>query len=216
MSGNFHIGTAGWALPAPVRDTFPAGASNLERYAGRLGAVEINSSFYRPHRRVTYERWAASVPAEFRFAVKLPKAITHERRLRDCEEPLARFAEEIAGLGGKRGPVLIQLPPNLAFDTAEADAFFKMLDAIVGGAAVCEPRHPTWFEAAADALLVRRRIARVAADPARVPGAETPGGWLGVAYLRLHGSPQIYRSGYDVAGARPLGGPARTLRRARR
>lgn len=198
MSGDFRIGTAGWALPAPVRDSFPAGASNLARYAGRLNAVEINSSFHRPHRRSTYERWAASVPEDFRFAVKLPRAITHERRLRDCEELLARFAEEIAGLGGKRGPVLVQLPPKLAFDAAEADDFFAAFCTSLRGPAVCEPRHPSWFEAGADALLVRHRIARVAADPAPVPEAAAPGGWPDLVYLRLHGSPQIYRSGYDA------------------
>ncbi|HEV7659940.1 MAG TPA: DUF72 domain-containing protein [Allosphingosinicella sp.] len=199
MSEKVRVGTAGWALPAPVRDAFPAAASNLARYAGRLDAVEINSCFHRPHRRATYERWAASVPEDFRFAVKLPKAITHGLKLRDCEAEIARFAEETGGLGIKRGPVLVQLPPSLAFDPALAIAFFTGLDATLGGPIVCEPRHPSWFEAQADALLAARRIARVAADPAPVLAADAPGGWRGLAYFRLHGSPSIYRSGYEPA-----------------
>lgn len=194
-----YIATAAWALPRDVRDSFPPGASNLERYAGRFEATEINSSFYRPHRRVTYERWAASVPPGFRFAVKLPKAITHEARLVDCEPMLARFADETAGLGDKRGPILVQLPPSFAFDGALATQFFAQLGTIVGGPIAFEPRHSTWFEPDAEALLVAHRIARVAADPAQVPTAAHPGGWRGLAYFRLHGSPRIYWSRYGAA-----------------
>ena len=177
MTEEIRVGTAGWALPAPVRDAFPAAASNLARYAGRFGAVEINSCFHRPHRRATYERWAASVPEDFRFAVKLPKTITHGLRLRACEAEIARFAEEVGGLGKKRGPVLVQLPPSLAFDAALAGAFFTGLAATLAGPIVCEPRHPSWFDPEADALLAAHRIARVAADPAPVPAAAMPGGW---------------------------------------
>ena len=72
--------------------------SHLERYGAILDAVEINSSFYRPHRTATYERWAASVPEDFRFAVKVPKAITHERRLKDVGDLLDRFLSEVGGL----------------------------------------------------------------------------------------------------------------------
>jgi len=203
MSEKVRIGTAGWALPAPVRDAFPEAPSNLARYAGRFDAVEINSSFHRPHRRATYERWAASVPDHFRFAVKLPKTITHGLKLAGCEAELDRFAEEVGGLGAKCGPVLAQLPPSLAFDPALAVAFFTRLGGTFPGAIVCEPRHPSWFDAQADALLAAHRIARVAADPALVPDAALPGGWRGLAYFRLHGSPRIYRSGYE-AGARAL------------
>lgn len=194
-----HIGTAAWALPRAVRDRFPAGASNLARYAERLTCTEINSSFYRPHRRATYERWAASVPDGFRFSVKLPKAITHEARLADCETLLTRFSDETSGLGDKRGPTLVQLPPKLVFDAPLAAAFFVMFDRVVGGQVALEPRHPSWFEPAADALLTNHCIAHVAADPAPAPGAEQPRGWRGLTYLRLHGSPQIYRSSYDDA-----------------
>jgi len=193
-----RIGTAAWALPREVRDTFPPGASNLARYAGRLDATEINSSFYRPHRPATYQRWAASVPDGFRFAVKLPKAITHEARLQEYGPLLARFAEEIAGLGEKRGPVLVQLPPSLPFDEKPAGRFMAEVREMLGGAIVLEPRHPSWFTHEVEALLVRHRVARVAADPAPVPEAAYTGGWPGLAYFRLHGSPRIYWSSYDT------------------
>src|ERR1700760_3747408 len=96
-----HIGTAGWSIPKAQRERFGAGDSILARYAARLNAVEINSSFYRPHRPATYARWAAAVPQNFRFSVKLPKAITHERRLEDCGDLLDRFVAEVTGLGPK-------------------------------------------------------------------------------------------------------------------
>ncbi|MBX3564109.1 MAG: DUF72 domain-containing protein [Sphingomonas sp.] len=194
-----RIGTAAWALPREVRDTFPPGASNLERYAARFDCTEINSSFYRPHRPATYARWAESVPDDFRFSIKLPRAITHEAKLIGCEDLLARFADEIAGLGGKRGPILMQLPPKLVFDGAIAATFLSQLRKRLGRPIACEPRHPSWFAAEADALLAGYQIARVAADPAPVPAAARPGGWSGLAYFRLHGSPRIYWSSYDEA-----------------
>lgn len=191
------IGTAGWAIPRQSAAEFPADGTTLERYAARLNAAEINSSFHRSHRPATYERWAASVPEGFRFAIKLPKAITHVRRLVDCAEPLAAFAAEIAPLAPRRGPVLVQLPPSLAFDAGIAERFFAEAHAALGGQFACEPRHASWFSAEAGRLLIEHRVARVAADPARVAGAEQPGGWPGLAYFRLHGSPRTYWSAYD-------------------
>src|SRR3954469_8738705 len=110
------IGTAGWSIPKEHAAPFPTTGSHLERYAQVFNAVEINTSFYRPHRRETYERWAASVPADFRFAVKLPRTMTQERRLEDCGDLLDRFVSEVEGLGPKLGVVLVQLPPSLAFE----------------------------------------------------------------------------------------------------
>ena len=190
------MGTAGWSIPAAVRDRFPAGDSVLARYAQVFDLVEINSSFYRPHQRKTYERWAASTPERFRFAVKAPQTITHERRLADVAEPLARFLDEIAGLGGKLGPVLIQLPPSLRFDVALVADFLDLWRKAFTGETALEPRHVTWFSAEAEALLRAHGIARVAADPAITPEAAEPGGFDGFAYMRLHGSPTIYESAY--------------------
>lgn len=196
MSGTIVVGTAGWSIPRASADRCPGTGSHLERYGARLPGVEINSSFARPHRIDTYRRWAASVPDGFRFSVKLPRAITHERRLSGCHALLDRFAGEVAGLGAKLGPLLVQLPPSAVFDAEVAGAFFAELRARLDAPVVCEPRHATWFAAQADALLVAHKVARVAADPARVPGAGDPGGWDGLAYVRLHGSPRIYASDY--------------------
>ena len=137
------------------------------------------------------------MPPGFRFAVKLPKAITHERRLIDCADPIARFADEVDGLAAKRGPILVQLPPSFAFDAGVVEGFFDLIGDALAGPIACEPRHPSWFEPEADDLLAAREVARVAADPARVPAAALPGGWRGLTYARWHGSPAMYRSSYD-------------------
>ncbi len=191
-----RVGTAGWSIPPQYAADFAAAGSHLQRYAARFSAVEINSSFYRPHRPATYVRWAASVPATFRFAVKMPREITHTRRLADAEEPLARFLNEIAALGDKLGPVLVQLPASLRYEEALAARFFSSLRGRFKGAVVCEPRHASWFTADADAEFTRYRVARVAADPAPAAGADHPGGWPGLVYRRLHGTPQVYYSAY--------------------
>jgi len=191
------VGTAAWAIPKQYDDAFPSEGSHLVRYASRFNGVEINSSFYRPHRVSTYQRWAGDVPDDFRFAVKMPKTITHEARLRDVDEPLQRFLGEIAGLGPKLGPVLIQLPPSLKFDPEDVRSFVERLRASFAGDLVCEPRHASWFTADVDAFLVEHRIARVAADPKPHPNAGTPGGWTELVYYRLHGSPKMYYSAYS-------------------
>lgn len=191
-----RIGTAGWSIPPQHPEGFPPAGSHLERYARRLRAVEINSSFYRPHRPATYARWAASVPDGFRFAVKAPKEITHLRRLADPAEPLARFLSEIGALGDRIGPLLVQLPPSLPFEESIAVAFLDALRTRFAGPVACEPRHPSWFADRPDAILSRFEVARVAADPARVPRAAKPGGWPGLVYHRLHGSPEMYVSAY--------------------
>lgn len=196
MKRAIRIGCAGWSLRKDNAEAFPPPGSHLERYASRFDAVEINSSFYRPHRRATYERWAASVPAAFRFAVKMPKAITHSGRLIEVDDELERFLDEIRGLGAKLGPLLVQLPPSLAFDKAIAAAFFEALRKRFQGAVVCEPRHPSWSGRTPAALLRRFDIGRVGADPVLIPGAAAPAAYGGVSYYRLHGSPRVYYSEY--------------------
>jgi uncharacterized protein YecE (DUF72 family) len=136
------------------------------------------------------------VPATFRFAAKLPKTITHQRKLIDCAGLLDAFLYEIAPLGEKLGPLLVQLPPSLAFDMAIVDSFLQALRARFAGRVVCEPRHPTWFDDDADATLALHGVARVAADPARTSEAGWPGGARDLAYFRLHGSPRMYFSAY--------------------
>ncbi len=206
-----RVGTAAWAIPRDVRDRFDGDGSRLERYARRFRCVEINTSFYRPHRPATYARWAASVPDDFRFALKVPKEITHTRRFVDAVEPLERFLAESAELGDKRGVLLVQLPPSFAYDAALAGAFFAAFRARYDGLLACEPRHPTWFGADAENALRRAHVVRVAADPAVLAAAAVPGGWDGFVYYRLHGAPRTYYSAYDEAA---LDAIAATLRAA--
>lgn len=192
-----YVGTAGWSIHSQYLAQFPPGGTHLERYARGLNAVEINSSFYRPHRRATYERWAASVGPTFRFSVKMPKAVTHESRLIDCDNLLRSFLDETAGLGEKLGVLLVQLPPSFAFDASVAGAFFRNLRRRTTVDIACEPRHATWFTPGSESLLRKHRIARVAADPALAPGGDLPGGSLALAYFRWHGTPRLYWSNYD-------------------
>jgi uncharacterized protein YecE (DUF72 family) len=197
MPQELRIGTAGWAISLREAAAFPAAGSSLERYSARFDCAEINSSFHRSHRAETWARWAAAVPDSFRFACKLSKAITHERRLVDCSEPLAAAVAEMRELGDKLAVILVQLPPSLAFEPSTAAAFFAALRALWQGDIACEPRHPSWLGAEAEALMAGERIARVAADPAREPGFALPGGSGELVYFRLHGSPVVYRSSYD-------------------
>lgn len=110
---------------------------------------------------------------------------------------MSRFADEIAGLGQRLGGVLVQLPPSLAFDARTANAFFAMLRRRTVAPVACEPRHASWFEPRVDAIWMRYDIARVAADPARIPEAAQPGGEGRWAYWRWHGSPRMYYDSYD-------------------
>jgi len=191
-----RIGTAGWSIPRAVADRFPTDGTSLERYAARFDAVEINSSFHRPHRISTWQRWGDSVPEHFRFAVKLPKTVTHGARLVDCDAELDRFIGEAGALGDKLAVLLVQLPPKLEFTADVARDFFANLAARSRAAIACEPRHRGWFSPEADALLAEWSVCRVAADPAICPAAALPGGWRGLSYWRLHGSPAMYRSSY--------------------
>lgn len=201
---DLRLGTAGWALPRSVAEQFPGDGQHLARYARVLRCAEINSSFHRSHRPEVYARWAAQTSAGFRFSVKLPRTITHDQRLKRARPALTRFLEEVSGLGDRLGVLLVQLPPSLAFEARPVRTFFELLAGLHGGAVVCEPRHASWFEPRADQLLVKLRVGRVAADPARSVAAARPGGWLGpqgdgvgaVVYHRWHGSPRIYYSSY--------------------
>ncbi|WP_206860796.1 DUF72 domain-containing protein [Lysobacter changpingensis] len=215
-SRNVYIGCAGWSLPAASRSLFGAGDSMLARYATRFNAVEINSSFHRPHRRQTYARWAATVPAGFRFGVKLPRTITHDARLRGVARELDRFAGEVDGLGRKLAVLLVQLPPSLVFDARIATTFFAMLRRRFDVGIACEARHASWFTPRADALWQRHGIARVAADPPVPDGASRqPGGDARLRYWRWHGAPRVYYSAYDDAALRTLADALRAGRGTR-
>lgn len=196
---DWFVGCAGWSIPKTMSVDFEPGPSQLERYARVFNAVEINSSFYRPHQPATYRRWADAVPAGFRFSVKMPKAISHTARLRECGTLLRTFLGEAGELGDKLGCLLLQLPPSLAFDPAVAGSFFSLLRNTFVGAVVCEPRHATWFCHGVDRFLRGYRIGRVAADPARFRRAAVPSGAPDILYLRMHGSPRMYYDSYSPA-----------------
>ena len=197
LTSSLVVGTAGWSIPKRIANEFPTSGSGLTRYAARFRGVEIDTTFYRSHRAGTYARWRDSVPAGFLFGVKLPRIISHEKRLRDAGRELEAFLEETGPLGEHRGPILIQLPPKLAFDEQTAVDFFRQLRRLFAGPAVIEPRHVTWFSNEVDELLVEFEIARVGADPPHAEGGDLPGGYRGMTYLRLHGSPRVYFSSYS-------------------
>ncbi|MEW6567033.1 MAG: DUF72 domain-containing protein [Chloroflexota bacterium] len=193
-----YLGCAGWAIPRASAASLPEAGSHLERYAARLPAVEINATFYRLPRPQTLVRWAEAVPEGFRFALKAPREITHRARLREIEL-LDPFLDGIQALGQKLAVLLIQLPPSLEFEGPSAAAFFSRLRRRWSGGLSCEPRHPSWFRSEAERLLEQWRVARVAADPAPLPEGVEPGGWPGLVYFRLHGSPRRYYSSYSPA-----------------
>ncbi|MDD2090372.1 DUF72 domain-containing protein [Pseudomonas guariconensis] len=205
-----HLGCAGWSLSREYADEFVQSGSHLQRYAARLNAVEINSSFYRPHRPGTYARWASSVPEDFRFAVKLPKIITHDLRLQGCTEVLDEFLGQCGQLGSRLGCLLVQLPPSLRYDVGSAGRFFEALRERYSGSIALEPRHSSWQ--LAQPLLIDLQIAQVAASPSRFETDARPGGWPGLVYWRLHGQPRIYHSEYPAAYLQSL---AEQLQRSR-
>jgi uncharacterized protein YecE (DUF72 family) len=213
LTNNIRIGTAGWTLPKEHAHHFPEQGTHLERNAAILNCVEINSSFHRPHMLKTWQRWAACTPDDFRFAVKMPKTITHQAKLINTGALLQPFLQQATGLGEKLGPILIQLPPKLAYDEGLAHEFlttFRELYPMDAGApnyAVLEPRHATWFTPAVDRLLRDFAISRVAADPPKgSPIAGKPGGWQPLHYYRLHGAPRTYYSDYGDAFLKSFAG----------
>lgn len=206
-----RVGCAGWALPSHSAAAFADGDSVLQRYSNRFPIVEINSSFYRSHRAEPYARWAATVPPGFQFSVKLPRTVSHERGLRGTAGLLTGFLDDIHHLGDRLGGVLLQLPPSLIYDGRVAASFFRLLRCRTDVRLACEPRHRSWFSDAADAMLLRHGVARVAADPALVPEAALPGGAKDWTYWRWHGRPRMYYSNYDesdlqMLAARATGG----------
>ena len=162
-----RVGTAGWSIP------------HASRTPGR------------------HTRNGATAPLRIWLAVKMPRTITHERKLQEARYPFVTFLAQTDGLAEKRGPILLQLPPSLSFDPSVVTRFLDEVRKVYKGTMVCEPRHATWFSSAVASLLGQYEITRVAADPPPVPEATAPAGWPHVAYFRLHGSPRKYWSRYD-------------------
>jgi uncharacterized protein YecE (DUF72 family) len=197
-SASIHVGCAGWNVPGAMHAHFPEAGSHLVRYASVFNAVEINTSFYRPHRAATYARWRGSVPESFRFSAKVPKAITHEARLHGVDDALEKFIGEVSHLEHKLGCLLVQLPPSLSFDAQVVRRFFRRLRALTPVDVVVEPRHKSWFTPAAADAVSGLGVAYADADPAVAP-LPFEDGLARTAYLRMHGSPVIYHSVYSDA-----------------
>lgn len=174
-----RVGCAGWSLRQEQKALFPEGDTHLERYSRLFPAVEINSSFRQDHLPSTYARWADAVPQNFLFSVKVTRRITHHTRLKD-PSLLDEFLTRVSQLGENLGPLLVQLPPSLKYDAVLVEPFFSALRERYAGSVVCEPRHTSWFNSEAEETLRKFKVARVAADPPPVPGADRPGGWNGL------------------------------------
>lgn len=222
-----RVGISGWRYPRWRGDFYPSRLPQrleLSYAAERMTSVEVNGSFYSLLRPTTYQRMVDDTPDDFLFAVKGSRFITHMKRLRDIETPLANFlASGILALGHKLGPMLWQLPPDLQYDDARARAFIDLLPRSTQAAAelarkhdakvpvdralteaagshrirhAIEVRHASWCEDRAVGLLREQDIALVVAD--------SPGKWpyleehtADFDYVRLHGHSELYASGYS-------------------
>jgi uncharacterized protein YecE (DUF72 family) len=160
-----HVGTSGYNYPE-WRGTFYPDDLPAKRmfsfYAERFSTVEINYTFYRMPTAKTTEAWRAQAPAGFRYVLKAPKRITHERRLVDCADTLAFFCESARGLAEHQGPLLFQLPPNLKCDPVRLEAFLALMPA--DAQAAFEFRHDSWHTDDVLALLSARGAALCIAD----------------------------------------------------
>lgn len=189
------IGLAGWSeAVSKHRDHFPGAGSGLTRYAETFDMVEVNASFYRAVRAETFASWAEQTPEDFRFSVKINRAVTHAARL-SANAKLEQALEPMMSLGVKLAAVLIQLPPTLVHDLERDAAFLTRLRGIYAGMVAWEPRHPSWDDPQAAALLGDSGVTRVRTEIPE-PGAEQQAGG---AYVRLHGTPRRYYSAYSSA-----------------
>lgn len=182
-----RVGTCGWQYRHWQGGLYPRGlptARWLEHYAAHFPTVEVDSTFYRLPRAETCAGWASRVPAGFCFALKASRYLTHLRRLRDPEEPVARLLAVVGALGPKLGPVLLQLPPDLPIALDRLDAALGSFPARVRVAV--EPRHPTWFVGETASLLEAHGAALCLTDRGSRPA--TPiwrtTDWV---YVRFHG-----------------------------
>jgi uncharacterized protein YecE (DUF72 family) len=227
--GRIRVGISGWAYPRWRGDFYPRGLPQrreLEYVGERLSSVEINGSFYSLQRPTSYAAWRAQTPDDFVFAVKGGRFITHMKKLRDVDTPLANFfASGVLALGPKLGPVLWQLPANLPFDAERVEEFLGRLPRTTGEAAAIAGKHdakvpedralttaeaeqpirhalefrsPTWCTPAAYDLLRRHGVACVVADTAGT-FPQVVEDTADFRYVRLHGDRELYTSGYSPA-----------------
>jgi len=224
-----RVGTSGWRYRSWRGAFYPDGLpqrDELRHLAQRLNSVELNGSFYSLQRPARYQAWAAQTPDDFVFAVKGSRFITHMKRLRDVETPLANFfASGMLALGEKLGPVLWQLPPSLGYDADLLTAFFALLPPTTGAAAELAARHDHRLDGRALTSTAVDRPLRHAVEVRHdsftgdglqdvldllrehdiaLVTADTAGRFPFVdavtadfGYVRLHGDTELYRSGYS-------------------
>jgi uncharacterized protein YecE (DUF72 family) len=189
--GTLYAGTSGFSYPAWRGAFYPPrlpAAAMLAHYAGRLNGVELNGSFYRTPPAATLARWAADVPASFRFCLKAHRALTYSGDAFDKEGLAAAVAPALRELGDRLGPILLQFPPVRQRDPALLDRVLAAL----GLRAAVEFRHESWFAEDVYAVLRAHGAALVVTDQEkwpRAPRVEV----AGVGYYRL-------RRDYDEAG----------------
>ena len=162
----FHVGTSGWQYKDWRGHFYPTGLPQrrwLEYYAEKFSTVEVNNTFYRLPERSTFEGWDEVLPQGFLVSVKMSRYLTHVRRLKDPAEPVARFLGRADALGAHLGPVLLQLPPNLAVDPDALDATLAEFGDSVR--VVVEPRHTSWWVDEVREVLEHRNAALCSGEP---------------------------------------------------
>ncbi|HVM28683.1 MAG TPA: DUF72 domain-containing protein [Mycobacteriales bacterium] len=189
------VGTSGWQYLDWRGRFYPSGMPQrlwLEHHAARWQTVELNNSFYRLPQRETFEAWRQRTPADYLVTVKASRFLSHIKRLREPQEPVARLMDRADGLGDKLGPVLLQLPPDLQLEVERLDETLACFPA--GTRVVVEPRHPSWWAPELRDVLTRHGAALCWADRGSAPVAPL---WRTASwgYLRLHaggGEPDVW------------------------
>lgn len=183
---DLHVGTSGWSYDHWTGVLYDPGlppARRLARYVEAFGTVEVNATFYRWPRAVTFARWREQLPAGFRFTVKAPRGLTHARRLADPQVWAERITEGWRELGDRAGVLLLQLPPGMARDDGRLDTVLGCLPADIPVAV--EFRHPSWHVEEVFGLLERHGAAYCVMSGAHLPCVLRV--TTGFAYVRLHG-----------------------------
>ena len=190
-----RIGCSGWQYKHWRGDFYPQdvpGTRWFEYYAARFDTVEINNTFYRLPEASTFARWAQRAPSRFLFAVKASRFLTHMKKLKDPEEPLARLFDRMRPLGKHRGPVLYQLPPGWKLDRDRLEHFLQALPR--NARHVLEFRDPSWYADGVSVLLERYGVARCLHDmKGSATGQERVGPFV---YARFHGANGTYSGAY--------------------
>ena len=205
MGTVYWIGTSGYNYPEWKGSFYPADLSSsgmLPYYAARFSTVEINYTFYRLPSSATLEGWARATPDSFRLTLKAPRRITHDARLRGCEDLVAAFCDRGATLGGRLGALLFQLPPSFKKDLSTFDPFLDLLPPDVRAAV--EFRHPSWHDEEVYERLRAHGVALCVADSEKMstPLVRT----AGHAYFRLRD--EGYKDADLVEWAKTIGGLA--------